>query len=340
VKKKRLTATQKQRRWRRRKRAAEVAAGLRPARRKPKTATQRWRKWRDRQQARSKESAASRAAPSDACPSNAIILGDALDVLGSIPSASIDLIVTSPPYPGKRSHKYDDYTDWFLLRSEELYRVLKFTGSFVLNIKEGCRDWQRETWAIELILKLKNQGWLWVEEYSWHKPNASPGKWPNRFRDAWERCLHFSKSKKFYMNQNAVKVPIGDWARARLQDISEADRKRHESETGSGMGRKVANWVGRDLVYPTNVLHIAAECSNQQHHSAFPETLPSWFIKLFSKPGDIVLDPFVGSGTTAVAAQRLGRRWIGIDLNGDNKKIAEERLTAVLRLVPQTNALS
>ncbi|MCS6872998.1 MAG: site-specific DNA-methyltransferase, partial [Anaerolineae bacterium] len=81
--------------------------------------------------------------------------------------------------------------------------------------------------------------------------------------------------------------------------------------------------------YPTNVLHLATECSNRGHSAAFPVALPEWFIKLFTKAGDVVLDPFIGSGTTAVAAKQLGRRWIGIEKDARHVKVALERIIEV-----------
>lgn len=116
------------------------------------------------------------------------------------------------------------------------------------------------------------------------------------------------------MNQQAVMVPMGDWANTRLKSLGKNDIVRFNSQVGSGFGRNIANWLDRPLAYPTNVLHFATECSNKKHSAAFPQALPEWFIKLFTDPGDTVLDPFVGSGTTVQVAQRLGRNAIGIDV--------------------------
>jgi site-specific DNA-methyltransferase (cytosine-N4-specific) len=88
------------------------------------------------------------------------------------------------------------------------------------------------------------------------------------------------------------------------------------------------------MAYPTNVLHLASECGNKRHSAAFPESLPTWFIKLFSEAGDVVLDPFSGSGTTCVVAERLGRNYVGIEIKEDYCQIAAERLKAAR--VPET----
>ena len=130
-------------------------------------------------------------------------------LLERLPSESVDLIITSPPYADSRKNSYggihpDLYVEWFLPIGSELKRVLNAEGSFVLNIKEKAVNGERHTYVLELILALKKQGWLWTEEYIWHKRNCHPGKWPNRFRDAWERCLQFNKTRDFKMNQKAV----------------------------------------------------------------------------------------------------------------------------------------
>ncbi|KCZ70639.1 DNA modification methylase [Candidatus Methanoperedens nitroreducens] len=263
-----------------------------------------------------------------------LLLGDCKEILKTLDSNSIDLIITSPPYADRRKHTYggikpEKYVEWFLPISEELLRVLRADGTFILNIKEKAENGERHTYVLELILALRKQGWLWTEEFIWHKKNCYPGKWPNRFRDAWERLLQFNKTKKFKMYQEEVMVPIGDWAKDRLKHLNEVDKIRDNAKNGSGFGKNVSNWLNREKAYPTNVLHLATECNNKNHSAVFPEDLPKWFIKLFTKEGDTVLDPFMGSGTTIVVAQRMKRNSIGIDILPEYIEIVKNKTSPV-----------
>lgn len=311
---------------------------------------------------------------------NKLLSGDCGIVLKDIPDDQYQLIITSPPYADQRKNTYggihpDKYVKWFEPITKELLRVLKPNGTFILNIKEKVVNGERSIYVLDIIKMMKDQGWMWTEEFIWCKKNSFPGKWKNRFRDSWERCLHFNKQKDFLMNQESVMVPIGDWAKSRLSNLSETDKTRDTSKVGSGFGKNVSNWVGKEKVYPTNVLHIAnvtedlvldehdinnipaivldflvkncpqvkvqleenpvvenvlhlaTECGNKNHSAAFPVSLPSWFIKLFTNQGDFVLDPFMGSGTTAVAATKLNRIFTGIELNKEYIAIAENRIS-------------
>ncbi|MDR3141792.1 MAG: site-specific DNA-methyltransferase [Tannerellaceae bacterium] len=259
-----------------------------------------------------------------------IRFGDCTEVLTELPDNSADLIFTSPPYADQRKNTYggvkpDEYVNWFLPISKELVRVLRPTGTFILNIKEKVVDGERSTYVLELILEMRKQGWLWTEEFIWHKKNCYPGKWPNRFRDSWERLLQFNKDKRFNMYQEEVMVPMGDWAKTRLRNLNNTDRMRDESRVGSGFGKNISNWLDREKAYPTNVLHLATECANKEHSAAFPEGLPEWFIKLFTREGDTVLDPFMGSGTTNIVAQRMNRNSIGIEILPEYYKKAKAK---------------
>ena len=270
---------------------------------------------------------------------NKVLLGDCEEILKEFPDSCIDLIFTSPPYADQRRSTYggirpDEYVNWFLPRARQFFRVLKPTGTFILNIKERVVDGERHTYVLETILKMREQGWLWTEEFIWHKKNSFPGKWPNRFRDNWERLIQFNKQRKFNMYQEAVMIPIGEWAKERLANLSETDKKRDESKVRSGFGKNVSNWVGRSMVYPTNVLHIATECSNKEHSAVFPVELPAWFIKLFTLPGDVVLDPFIGSGSTAEAAIQLGRNFVGVDKNKEYVELSLRRVSEIQIQLP------
>ena len=272
-----------------------------------------------------------------------IKLGDSKDILKEIRENSVDLIFTSPPYADRRKDTYggiipEKYVEWFLPISKELLRVIKPDGTFILNIKEKAENGERNTYVMELILALRKQGWLWTEEFIWHKKNSYPGKWPNRFRDAWERLLQFNKSRNFNMYQDAVKIPIGDWANGRLKNLSETDKIRDNARNGSGFGKNISNWLGKETVYPDNVLYLSTECNNKNHSAAFPDALPEWFIKLFTKEYDTVLDPFMGSGTTNFVAQRMNRNSIGIEIlpeyyNLVNAELDKQEKTLFTQLV-------
>lgn len=272
-----------------------------------------------------------------------LYLGDCKDELRKIQDNSVDLIFTSPPYADQRKNTYggirpDKYVEWFLPITKELLRVLKPTGTFVLNIKEKVVDGERSTYVMELIIEMRKQGWFWTEEFIWHKKNSYPGKWPNRFRDSWERLIQFNKDKKFSMYQEEVMVPMGDWAKARLKNLSNTDKTRDESKVGSGFGKKISNWINRDKAYPTNVIHLATECNNKKHSAAFPEGLPEWFIKLFTKEGDTVIDPFMGSGTTNFVAKRMKRNSIGIEIVEDYYKMVEKELSPAELILFEPNS--
>ncbi len=119
-------------------------------------------------------------------PLDTILHGDCETVLASFPDASIDLIVTSPPYADSRKNTYggihpDAYVAWFMPRAEQFRRVLKPEGTFILNIKEKVQDGERHTYVLELILEMRRQGWLWTEEFIWHKKIHSPANGPTAF---------------------------------------------------------------------------------------------------------------------------------------------------------------
>ena len=167
----------------------------------------------------------------------------------------------------------------------------------------------------------------------WHKPNAMPGYWPTRLRDAWEYCFHLSRSKRPYVDFDAVKRPIGDWAGSRLARLGRNDTTRQNSSNASGFGRNISRWADRKTVLPDNVLSLPLVGKNKGHPAVFPVELPTFFIRLLSPAAGLVIDPFAGSGTRAVAAFREGRSCVLIDNNKRYCRQAEERLRSECDLI-------
>ena len=267
-----------------------------------------------------------------------IIEGNCQEKLREIAENSIDLIVTSPPYADQRKATYggvlpEHYVEWFLPISWELLRVLKPSGTFILNIKEKAVNGERHTYVLDLIKALREQGWRWTEEFIWRKTATIPGKWRHRLRDGWERLLQFNKTADFAMYQDAVKKPPSEATIKKIQRIRTLQRfhvhtqytQKRVSSTGSGFVRNHLN-QSLELVLPDNVLELSTEPISQKHSAVFPTGLPEFFIKLFTVEGDTVLDPFLGSGTSGLVARQLGRNFVGIEAKPEYVQVARERI--------------
>jgi site-specific DNA-methyltransferase (adenine-specific) len=270
--------------------------------------------------------------PADGSGSLLLLAGDASLRLSGIQDGSVNLVVTSPPYAYQRKGTYggtpaDEYCDWFIPIAKQLKRVLADDGSLVINIKESVVDGQRHLYVLELIQRMVSQvGFLWVDEYIWHKKNCMPGGWPNRLRDSWERLLHFSKRPEFVFRKDDVRIPAAAATVARKERLTGKDHQRHESAAGSGLGRSQSSTVKDEMVLPSNVLHLAVECSNVGHSAAFPDSIPEFFIRLLSDEDGTVLDPFMGSGTTFRAGHRLHRHVIGCEKEREYVDLMVERI--------------
>ena len=259
-----------------------------------------------------------------------VVCGDSREEL-KVYEGQVDLIVTSPPYADARHKHYDSvhpdkFVDWFLTFHEPFFNALKPSGSLVINIKDKVVDGVRHRYVWHTIEALCQLGWFSIEDYLWHKTNPMPGYWPTRLRDGWEYCFHLSKSKRPYMNQDAVRKPIGDWVESRLAKLGENDLSRHNSANASGFGRDISKWVGQQTVLPSNVLSLALVGKNKGHPAVFPIDLPLFFIKLLCPEGGFVVDPFGGSGTTGLAALSVARRCLLIDNNEQYCQAAIKRL--------------
>jgi DNA modification methylase len=264
-------------------------------------------------------------------PNCSIIANDCRIVLRDFVNA-VDLIVTSPPYADARQGHYDsihpdDYPEWFRSFHKPFWDALKPDGSFILNIKDKVVDGVRHRYVWHTIEMLTSLGWNCIDDYIWHKTNPMPGFWPTRLRDGWEYCFHLSKSKRPFMDQDAVRIPIGNWAKTRLANPSERDVVRHNSVNESGFGRDLSKWIGQDTVLPTNVMSAALVGKNKGHPAVFPPALPFFFIKLFCPKSGLVVDPFAGSGSTGIASLQLNRNCILIDNNANYCETAYHNLS-------------
>ncbi len=258
-------------------------------------------------------------------PVNQIINGDSLDVMNGFPSGSIDLIVTSPPYADTVSYggsvqvfKTDDYVNWLLKIVLEAERCLKPTGSFILNINDKIVNGERSTYVFELIYRsIKETKMKLFDRYIWFKKSTLPVGGERRLNDRVEYIFHFVKdSKNFKSNIDRVREPYAEVSLRRFRnkvhgnDIVSSDGVTSLSQRGGCKPHPLG-------MKPTTVFRFdtGSALRGLEHPAPFHPQLPIFFIKWLTDENDTVLDPFMGSGTTAVACMILRRRWVGIEIS-------------------------
>jgi DNA modification methylase len=208
----------------------------------------------------------------------------------------------------------DSYAAWFEPFAREMHRALADDGSFVLNIKENVIDGERHPYVMDTVKKIRDVGFKWNETYIWQKSNSYPMKPVKRFKDSWEYLYHFTKSKDFKFRPDAVKVPVNPETCARLGRMTADVEQTYHGEYTRDK-KKMAGGCASGKVYPTNVI-VAGVGGNRggNHPARFSRKLPEFFIKAMTDPGDVVLDPFSGSGTTVAEAKKSCRKGIGFDI--------------------------
>lgn len=256
-----------------------------------------------------------------------IICGDSASLLKALPKDSVDLVVTSPPYAEQRKGQYQsysekEYVDWFMGVADGVMRCLKPTGSFILNIKEHARKGMRSNYVYDLVLAMSEK-YRWVEDFVWNKPNPFPTGNKKRLKDAWEHCYQFTKSKDYKFKPNNALIP-STLSKNKLE--KELKRKPHASICKNGSGFFVKPYKQKRMVRPSTVITIPTTSTSVMHCATFPIQLPAFFIKLMTDKGDVVLDPFMGSGTTALACIDLDRRYIGFDASRKYCDYAKSRI--------------
>ena len=264
-----------------------------------------------------------------------VLHGDTREIIRHLPENSFQCVVTSPPYWGVRDYgvkrqigaeaELDAYLDTLVDVFREVRRVLKPEGTFWLNIgntyTSGGRKWRQEdnknkgramsyrpqtppglkkkdligvAWL--LALKCQRDGWYLRNDVIWYKPNCQPESVKDRFTVAHEYLFLFSKSEHYYFNQEAIKERTTD---------------------GNGLKNKRTVWS------------INTEPCPDAHFAVFPKGLIRPCILAGSRPNDIILDPFYGTGTVGIISKELKRRCVGIELKEEYIDIADKRTSAV-----------
>lgn len=256
-------------------------------------------------------------------------IGDNLDVLPSFADGSIDLIVTSPPYADLRSDTPihpNSYVQWFVPMAREFLRVLKPTGSFILNIGDKTVGGWRHPYVYQLVLALtEDVGFKWAETYFWCKDNAMPGDFGKRASPAVEYIYWFAKGKEYWWSDSDIRVPYKSKPHLGKPKSLLREPNGEERDFYQRGGALPPNY----FTWPKAHVSDGAD----KHTAVYPAELPEWFILAGCPLGGIVMDPFAGSGTTGVAANRLGRKAILIERNPAHEATIHERLnTAQQRL--------
>lgn len=241
-------------------------------------------------------------------------------------SKSIALCFTSPPYADQR--KYDEasgfkpispdhYVAWFEAVQANVRNYLAEDGTFCVNIKENVEDGQRLLYVKDLTLAFVRQWeWFFKEEFACVHSGTPARVWHN-FKNGWEPVLQFSLGKDIKIRPHAVaelssSVPLGGGGNV---------------STLQGTGSTFEGVeVGEGLAFPTNVWKFYRNREANGHDAAFAPEFPEQWIKAFTDTGDLVVDPFTGSGSTLVAASRNGRLGAGVELSPINCEIALSRL--------------
>jgi hypothetical protein len=271
-----------------------------------------------------------------------IICGDCRDfsvVERLLDGARVNVAFTSPPYASQRTYDESsgfkpippaEYVDWFRDVAANVRAVLADDGSWFVNIKEHCDDGQRSLYVKDLtIAHVRQWAWMFVDEFAWTRGGV-PGTWPNRFKNGWEPVFHFAPAAGIRFRPEAVGHASDDV-------FHEGGRVSGTNRTGN------VGWHGGDVeriqgvALPNNVVDIhpsPATMAGADHSAAFPVGLPAFFIKAYSDPGDIVYDPFLGSGSTLVAAQQNGRAGYGCEISPGYVDVALRRVQKATGVKP------
>lgn len=256
-------------------------------------------------------------------PLDQIICGDNCDVLGTFPRDCIDLVVTSPPYDNLRTYGGHD---WHFERvALELWRVIKPGGVVVWVVADETIDGSETGESFRQAIRFKDIGFRLHDTMIYHKPHARFPRYNHRkYCGAWEYMFVLTNGSPttFNMIRDIPNVSAGQKVTGTVRQTDGTMKDSHS------YGRWCADVGARNNVwaYMSGYQHTTKDRAAFKHPAMFPESLAADHIRSWSNEGDIVLDPFNGSGTTTKMARELGRRYIGIDVSEKYCEIAAERL--------------
>jgi site-specific DNA-methyltransferase (adenine-specific) len=265
---------------------------------------------------------------------NKIYGGDSLDLLRKLPDNSVDLVITSPPYSTLKVYidnpgiLADDYVNWFIPYCKEIERVIKPTGSFILNINDKVEKGFRHPYVFDLISQLHKQtGLKMFERLFWNKMKGLPNR--SRFGDRVEYLFWFAKEKDFKFNIDEMRT---EYSEKSIQRMKKPLKKRFARTEDNQKSNEYKDWKPNPLgALPTTLVNISSESKRiaDNHVAVYPVELVKYFVKGSTDVGDIVLDPFMGTGTTGVACKELNRNWIGFELQSEYIDIANQRINKI-----------
>jgi site-specific DNA-methyltransferase (adenine-specific) len=252
---------------------------------------------------------------------NEIICGDCIDVLSTIPEQSVDLVVTSPPYAEQRKNYYtsineENYPLWTTRWMESCIKSLKPAGSIAIVIRPHISKGQISDYILKTRLAIRECGWKECEELIWIKTNSPPLGSLKRPRRSWESILWFSRTTDPFCEPKANGTP--------------SDRIGLESKKGIGEYKSGASAAKTGIARCRDYVEVGTSgvdrAEGNKHPAQYPPKLAEWIIRLLTPENGLVLDPFVGSGTTAIACVNTERNYIGIDVSKEYCEYAEKRL--------------
>jgi site-specific DNA-methyltransferase (adenine-specific) len=275
---------------------------------------------------------------------DAIICGDAESTLHALPPEAVNAIVTSPPYYQQRDYGAEPqigneptpeaYVQKLAGVFRECFRVLAVDGTLWLNLGDKYKEGRLLGMPWRVAFALESIGWILRSDIIWHKTNAMPASVKNRPTTDHEYLFMFSKAPDYFYNADAIREPhVTFSAQSRMMGGRGHFGKRggtpEQGKNGGNPNLHNGRWdqafhpLGRNK---RTVWQIPLSKFPEAHFAVFPEKLVETCVKAATRPNDLVLDPFSGSGTVAIVAQQFGRHFVGIDCSEQYCEIARKRL--------------